>query len=111
MPSFVQRANDVTALPFDHHMLMGLVALRALLVIENSGIDYLGPPSTFGCTAAAKEIYTALSVGDNIALLQAAHGNSHCQMPSSQGPGTAFFNKFFFKQSANTGFMKSDRGV
>ena len=110
-PSFVQRANDVTALPFDHHILMGLVAPRVLLVIENSGIDYLGPPSTFGCTAAAKEIYTALGVGGNVAISQAAHGNSHCQMPSSQGPDlTAFFNRFFFNQSANTGFMKSDRG-
>jgi len=108
-PSFVRTADDVSVLPFDHHMLMGLVAPRGLLVVENSGIDYLGPPSTYGCTAAAKEIYKALGVADRIAISQASHGSSHCQLPASQsGDVSAVFGRWFFNQSAETGFMKTD---
>ncbi|KAG7294292.1 hypothetical protein NEMBOFW57_004363 [Staphylotrichum longicolle] len=108
-PSFVRTADDVSVLPFDHHMLMGLVAPRALLVVENSGIDYLGPPSTFGCTAAAKEIYKALGAADRIAISQASHGSSHCQLPASQsGDVSAVFARAFFNQSVDTGFMKTD---
>jgi len=111
-PSFVKTADDVTVLPFDHHMLMGLVAPRALVVIENSGIDYLGPPSTYGCSLATKEIFKALGVADNIGVSQNSHGSSHCQLPSSQAPDVAaFFNRFFFNQTAAagaTGFAKTD---
>jgi hypothetical protein len=111
-PSFIQTADDVSVLPFDHHMLMGLVAPRGLLVIENSGIDYLGPPSTFGCTTAAREIYKALGVADHVAITQASHGSSHCSMPSSQaGDLSAYFGRFLLNQSAtagDTGFMKTD---
>ncbi len=109
-PSFVGTANDVSVLPFDHHMLMGLVAPRGLLVIENSGIDYLGPPSTFGCTTAAREIYGALGVGDRIGISQASHGSSHCQMPSSQnGDVAAYFGRFLLNaRGGGTGFMKTD---
>lgn len=88
---------------------MGLVAPRALLVIENSGINYLGPPSTYGCSAAAKTLFKALGVDDNMAASQASHGNSHCQMPSSQNPDvSAFFDKFFFNKTADTNFLKTD---
>ncbi|KAK5657582.1 hypothetical protein OQA88_3156 [Cercophora sp. LCS_1] len=109
-PSFIKTADDVSVLPFDHHMLMALVAPRALVVIENSGIDYLGPPSTYGCTVAAKEVFKALGVADNVAISQNSHGNSHCQLPSAQSPDVkAFFDRFFFDQTtATTGFVKTD---
>lgn len=108
-PSFTQTANNVNVLPYDHHMIMGLVAPRALLIIENSGIDYLGPPSTYGCSSAAKLIYKSLGVPDNMGFTQVAHGSSHCQMPSSQNNDvSAFYNKFFFNQTATTDFIKTD---
>ncbi|KAK3898995.1 carbohydrate esterase family 15 protein [Staphylotrichum tortipilum] len=109
-PSFVSTAADVSVLPFDHHMLIGLVAPRGLLVVENSGIDYLGPPSTFGCTTAAREIYAALGVGDRIGISQASHGSSHCQLPSSQnGDVAAYFGRFLLNATAgSTGFMDTD---
>ncbi|CZR62143.1 uncharacterized protein PAC_12040 [Phialocephala subalpina] len=42
-PSFAQLTGEVDLLPYDHNMLEALVAPRGLLIIENSGIDYLGP--------------------------------------------------------------------
>ena len=90
-------------------MLMGLVAPRALLVIENSGIDYLGPPSTYGCSKAAKEIFTSLGHEGNMGASQVSHGSSHFQMPASQNPDVAaFYDKFFFNNTADTNFLKTD---
>ncbi|KAI1459516.1 hypothetical protein F4805DRAFT_420537 [Annulohypoxylon moriforme] len=108
--SFTTYAPDTTVLPYDHHMLMALVAPRATLVIENSGIDYLGPISTYGCSVGAHMVYESLGVKDNFGVSQASHGNSHCSMPSSQNPEVAaFFNKFLLGQAdVATDVIKTD---
>ncbi|KAI2617245.1 carbohydrate esterase family 15 protein [Hypomontagnella submonticulosa] len=108
--SFTKYAPDTTVLPYDHHMLMALVAPRALLVVENSGIDYLGPVSTYGCSVAARMVYESLGAKDAMGVSQASHGNSHCSMPSSQNPEVAaFFNKFLLGQtSVATDVAKTD---
>jgi hypothetical protein len=51
--NFANFANDVDVLPFDHHMLAGLIAPRALFVSDNTGIDWLEPESNFGCMKTA----------------------------------------------------------
>ncbi|KAI1144422.1 hypothetical protein F5Y05DRAFT_407816 [Hypoxylon sp. FL0543] len=96
--SFTKYAPDTTVLP------------RALLVIENSGIDYLGPISTYGCSVAARMVYESLGVKDAMGISQASHGNSHCQMPSSQNSEVAaFFSKFLLGQpSVATDVVKTD---
>ncbi|KAL7627063.1 hypothetical protein AAE478_003839 [Parahypoxylon ruwenzoriense] len=107
---FSDYVDDVSVLPYDHHMLEALVAPRGLLVIENSGIDYLGPISTYGCSVAGRHVFEALGVPDNMGFSQASHGSSHCQMPSSQNTEVAaFFNKFLLGQdSSETDVMKTD---
>jgi len=62
--NFNPYVNSIPTLPFDHHMLAGLVAPRGLLVIENN-IDWLGPASTTGCMKTGQLIYNALGVADN----------------------------------------------
>ncbi|KAI6087460.1 carbohydrate esterase family 15 protein [Hypoxylon rubiginosum] len=108
--AFTQYVPDTTVLPYDHHMLMALVAPRALLVIENSGIDYLGPISTFGCSVAARMVYESLGARDALGVSQASHGTSHCSMPSSQNPEVAaFFDKFLLGQESTvTDVQKTD---
>ncbi|KAF7515990.1 hypothetical protein G7054_g14343 [Neopestalotiopsis clavispora] len=107
--AFSQYAPDTTRLPYDHHMLMALVAPRGLLVIENSGIDYLGPVSTYGCSVAARMVYESLGVQNNMGISQASHGSSHCSMPASQNPEVAaFFNKFLLGVDSDTNVVKTD---
>ncbi|KAF2664086.1 hypothetical protein BT63DRAFT_100615 [Microthyrium microscopicum] len=108
-PKFAQNAKNVNAWPEDHHMLMGLVAPRGLLVIENTGIDYLGPPSTAACTTAAKEIYKSLGAGDSIGYTASNHG--HCSLPANQGPDIALFaQRFLFgKAETKTEMWKTDK--
>jgi hypothetical protein len=74
--------SKVTTLPFDHHMVMGLVAPRALLVIDNR-IDWLGIDSTFTAGAIAHAIWEGLGVPDRMGYSQLG-GHDHCQFPPQQ---------------------------
>jgi hypothetical protein len=91
--SFSQFNSAATRLPFDHHMIEGLVAPRALFVIENN-IDWLGPVSTWNNSMAAHMVWEALSIPDRMGVsLSAAH--AHCSFPSQQTADLqAFVRKF-----------------
>jgi len=94
--------SSTNKLPFDHHLLAGLIAPRGLFVIDNVGIDWLGPWASWGCGVAAQTIYKALNATDSFGVSQAASHN-HCAFPSSQQTElNAFINRFLLKQSANT---------
>lgn len=100
--AFAQNANQVNVLPFDHHMLAGLVAPRPLLIIDNTGMDWLGPESVWGCMKTANKIWQALGVADSMGVSQVGNHN-HCAFPASEQPDVdAFINKFLKGQSTNT---------
>ncbi|KAF9043810.1 hypothetical protein BDZ89DRAFT_217024 [Hymenopellis radicata] len=100
--------NQVNMLPFDHHMLSALVAPRALLIIDNTGIDWLGPESVFGAQKTANKVWQALGIADKMGVSQVGNHN-HCQFPSSEQPDLdAFVNKFLKGQSTNTNIIKTD---
>ncbi|CAG7849728.1 SubName: Full=Uncharacterized protein {ECO:0000313/EMBL:CCA74892.1} [Serendipita indica DSM 11827] len=107
--SFDPFVNSVTRLPFDHHLLAGMVAPRGLLVIENTSMEWLGNMSCFGCMKAGQTIYQALGVQSNMGFSQVGNHN-HCSFPSSQQTElTAFVQRFLFDQSsANTAIFKTD---
>ena len=110
---FSKYVNALDKLPYDHHMLAAMIAPRPFLVIENSGIDYLGPMSLYGCATAARMVYEALGATDAMGFSQVAHGSSHCQLPSSQNADVAaYFNRFLLGQeSANTNIWKPDASL
>ena len=96
---FANFSTSVDLLPFDHHMLAGLVAPRGLFVIDNSAILWLGPWSCYGCMKTANKIWQALGVPDSMGFSQIGN-HSHCQFPASQqGNLTAFVNKFLVRRS------------
>ncbi|MEO8179180.1 MAG: dockerin-like protein [Deltaproteobacteria bacterium] len=74
--------NNVTRLPFDHHTVMGMVAPRALLVIDNE-IDWLGIDSTFTGGSIANQIWQAFGLADHMGYWQTT-GHTHCAYPASQ---------------------------
>ncbi|KAF9014692.1 hypothetical protein BDZ89DRAFT_1220943 [Hymenopellis radicata] len=77
--------NQVNMLPFDHHMLSALVAPRALLIIDNTGIDWLGPESVFGAQKTANKVWQALGIADKMGVSQVGNHN-HCQFPEANSP-------------------------
>jgi hypothetical protein len=97
--------TTVNMLPFDHHMLAGLVAPRGLLVIDNIGYEWLGPWSSFGCMKTARKIYQALGASDHLGYSMSP-SHLHCSFPSYQSPQLqAFIDKFLFDKDSDTDFF------
>jgi len=106
--SFNQFNNAATKLPFDHHMLEGMVAPRGLLIIENTGMVWLGNQSCWDDSVAGHKVYEALGIPDIMGVSQIG-GHNHCQFPASQQPTVdAFFTKFILGGSSNTAIMLTD---
>jgi hypothetical protein len=104
-PSFSQFNNSANKLPFDHHMIEGLVAPRALLVIENTSQIWLGNVSTYNDSMAAHLIWEALGIPDRMGVSQKDHPD-HCGWNGSQQPEvTAYVQKFLI------GIGNSDAGA
>jgi hypothetical protein len=101
--AFNAQVNNVNALPFDHHMLAGLVAPRPMYAMENSDMEWLGWTATYGCMGAARKQWEALGALDSFGYSQVG-GNSHCSFPSAK-QGTelsAFISKFLLKSGGGT---------
>ncbi|KAF5309767.1 hypothetical protein D9611_013596 [Ephemerocybe angulata] len=109
-PTFNQYVNRIPDLPIDHHLLAAMVAPRALLVIDRSGIDWLGPESVFGCMKTGTKVFQALGIADRMGVSQVG-GHNHCQFSSSQtGDVTAFVDKFLKgNANANTNIVRMDK--
>lgn len=74
--------NSITKLPVDHHEMVGMIAPRGLLVLDNS-IDWLGPEVGWASANGAKEIYKALGAEDGLTY-SSVGGHDHCSQPASQ---------------------------
>lgn len=93
-PSFSQFNTTATLLPFDHHMIEGLVAPRALLVIENTSQVWLGNVSTYNNSMAAHMIWEALGIPDQMGYSQKGD-HAHCEWNGSQqAEVTAYVQRF-----------------
>jgi hypothetical protein len=109
--NFSQFGSALNKLPFDHHSIEGLVAPRALLVIENN-ILWLGPQSSWTGANTGRRIFEALGISDRMGYsLTTEHG--HCSFPSSQqAEVNAFVQKFLVGGgTGNTNVMRNDPGV
>jgi hypothetical protein len=109
--SFNQYSTNTGVLPYDHHMLAGLVQPRGLFVIEND-IDWLGPVSTTACMEIGQLIYKAAGTPDAMGF-SLVGGHAHCAFPSAQQTQlNAFINKYLMNQSVSTaGIQTSNQNV
>jgi hypothetical protein len=87
-------SGQVDKLPHDHHMLMAMVAPRALLVTGNPDYEWLADPSGYVSSRATQRIYKTLGIEDRFGFSIIA-GHPHCQVPAAQVPEIeAFVDKF-----------------
>ncbi|TEA13147.1 4-O-methyl-glucuronoyl methylesterase [Colletotrichum sidae] len=109
-PNFNQYTSNVNQLPFDHHLLAGLVAPRPIYIMENPDYEWLGTMSTYGCMGGARKQWQALGSLDTFGYSQVG-GHAHCSFPSSQQSElSAFINKFLLKQSGgSTSVYRTDQ--
>ncbi|MDO3388232.1 dockerin-like protein [Gilvimarinus sp. SDUM040013] len=105
---FTQFSESVSKLPVDNHQLMGLVAPRGLLLLENTGMEWLGNESAYTSALAAREIYFALGAEENMGITQVG-GHQHCQVPDSQKPAiNAFVDRFLLDKDVDTNLTTTD---
>jgi hypothetical protein len=108
---FGKSTNDVNRLPFDQHMVLGLVAPRALFVLDNTDMQWLGDDSSFTNAVAASEIWTGLGAPGTMGASQAG-GHPHCtEVPQAQLDELgAFIDKFLLGVTdTDTQVLHSDR--
>ncbi len=98
-------------LPFDQHEIMGMVAPRALLAIENSSYDWLGVKSVYTTAVIAKKIWKAMGIPDRMGVAQMGH--PHCQFPNAQRPVVNSFVKKFLlgEKGVDTKVVKTDADI
>lgn len=108
---FGKASADVDRLPFDHHMLLGMVAPRALFVLDNTDMMWLGAESSFTTSVAAAEVWTALGAQGAMGASQVG-GHPHCtELPQAQIEELGAFidRSLLDKKDANTTVLRSDR--
>ncbi len=106
---FEKFSETAEKLLYDHHSIMGMIAPRALLVLENSDIEWLGDESTYTTSVIGREIWKAMGIPDRMGISQVG-GHNHCQLPDTQRPEVnAFVKKFLLDDSAvNTRIVRTD---
>lgn len=107
--SFRQFSDTPTRLPFDQHSVMALIAPRALLVIENTSMEWLGNQSAYINAVAAREVWKALGAADNMGVAQLG-GHDHCRLPAAQYAEVNHYVKKFLlgDSAAPTGSVHTD---
>lgn len=99
-------ASATDRLPVDMHQVVGMVAPRGLLVLDNpneGGFFELAAKSSYGSVVAGREIYRALGAESNISYIGSP--GSHCAWRTAYtGPLRDMAAKFLTgDDSANTG--------
>ncbi len=107
--SFKQFGQSAKRLPFDQHSVMALIAPRALLVVENTSMEWLGNQSAYINAVAAREVWKALAVPNAMGIDQVG-GHNHCQLPVSQfGAVNSFVKRYLLGDSTvDTNVQKTD---
>jgi endo-1,4-beta-xylanase len=67
-PNFNQFVGNVERLPVDQHLLIALVAPRALLATEGTQDTWINPEGSQLTHLAAKKVYDFLNAGDKISI-------------------------------------------
>jgi len=101
--SFKNYDGKENTLPFDQHMLVSMVAPRALLILDNAGQEWLGEVPSNYCGQASKEVFDALGVTENYTYSQEG-GHSHCSLPNGQFDEVKdYINKYLLEKETKTG--------
>ena len=93
------RGDNVYKLPEDHHLLMAMVAPRALLVSGNTDFVWLSNRSTYVTAKATQRIYDTFGIGDRFGFwIDGSHG--HCALGANEQPIIdGFYKRFLLGQN------------
>lgn len=93
--AFGSYTGNPGGLPVDTHEVVGLIAPRGLLVLENPHVDWLGARSGSVAALGGAEVYEALGAGENISYISDVQDGTHCASRSEwSGPITQSIQAF-----------------
>jgi hypothetical protein len=75
---YSNNTSNVVKLPIDTHALIGMIAPRGLLVLENPHQTQMGAPAGYMATMAGLEVYKALGVEKNVSYHSDVADTAHC---------------------------------
>ncbi|MFI1094234.1 cellulose binding domain-containing protein [Streptomyces sp. NPDC020917] len=102
--AFSSFTGNPSTLPVDMHEIVGMVAPRGLLIMENPHVDWLGARSGSVSALGAAEIYTALGAGGNITYWSDVQDGTHCAVrPEWKTPLQQNLAKFLLKTGGSSG--------
>ena len=100
--SMLNPPRNPEALPHDHHELIAMIAPRALIALGNPTQTWLSDESGYKSLVAAREVWTALGVGERFGF-DFNTTQAHCAASASQVQSVnTFANRFLRDQAANT---------
>jgi len=105
--AFSAYTGNPSGLPVDTHQMVGLVAPRGLLIMENPHIDWLSARSGSNAALAGAEIYKALGAGDNITYWSDVTDGTHCASRTEwRTPLQQFIQKHLLKTGNAAGTIR-----
>lgn len=109
--AFGNFASNTGRLPVDTHEVLGLIAPRGVLILDNPHIANLDYRSSHAAAVAGREIYEALGIADRISYHSNISDGNHCSWKSEYSDGLRNNVIRFLKGgSANTGFINPRSG-
>ncbi len=105
--AFSAFTGNPNTLPIDTHEMVGMVAPRGLLIMENPHIDWLAARSGSVAALGGAEIYKALGAGDNITYWSDVQDGTHCAVrPEWKTPLQQNLRKFLLRTSDDPGTIR-----
>lgn len=94
--------SNVYKLPFDQHMVLAMIAPRAVLHTGNTGFYWLGNGAGYVSARAAERVYNEFGIGDRIGwVIDGDH--AHCAIPADQQVQVrAFIERFLLGHDVDT---------
>lgn len=89
-------------LPYDHHELVAMACPRAILMLGNPDMKWLGDYSGYVSMNAARKVYERYGIADRCGY-SIVGGHSHCQLPTNQYADVeAFLDRFLLGMDVDT---------
>jgi hypothetical protein len=105
--AFSAYTGNPNSLPVDTHEMVGMIAPRGLLLMENPHIDWLAARSGSNAALAGAEVYKALGAGGNITYWSDVSDGTHCASRSEwRTPIQQFIQKFLLKTGSAAGTFR-----
>jgi len=75
---FANNVSNAVKLPIDTHALIGMIAPRGLLILENPHQTQMGAPAGHTAAIAGLEVYKALGAEKNLSYHSSVADTAHC---------------------------------